>query len=162
MSMIDPQTGIGDRETCPEPMELAAFADGRIGADARVPLARHIAQCDRCSDAVSGVRSADDDALTFVPAHVLHRAKSLVTLPAEITVVRRQKWLTRGLQGLVAAAAALAICVVGYQVGASLNGADREPADQLAIELSFELFDESSVNEDELQLFALNAQGAVQ
>jgi anti-sigma factor RsiW len=155
---------IAGRGECPELMQLAAFADGRAEESAQSALAQHIAGCDRCADVVSSVLGAEDDEkLIFVPPTVASAAKSLVEPQGEIRVVRHARRFPRNLQRFAAAAAALAICAIGYQVGASLNTDTRQnAADQLAMELSFELYDQSDADDEELPLFSLNTQGVAQ
>lgn len=164
MSTTGSHSEIAGRGECPELMQLAAFADGRIEESAQSALARHIAGCDRCADVVSSVLGAEgDDEMIFVPPTVAVAAKSLVGSQVEITVVRQARWVPRNLQRFAAAAAALAICALGYQVGASLNADTRQnPTDQLAMELSFELYDQSDTDDEELPLFSLNTQGVSQ
>lgn len=167
MSTPSSHSEIAGRGECPELMQLAAFADGRVEESppsAQSALAQHIAGCDRCADIVSGVLGAEEaEELIFVPPAVAIAAKSLVEAQGEITVVRQARWFPRNLQRFAAAAAAMAICAIGYQVGASLNADTRQNAtDQLAMELSFELYDQSDSDDEELPLFSLNTQGVSQ
>ncbi len=130
--------------TCPPALELAAWVDGRaVGSDAET-VETHLARCGDCRQAVAAIRQARPDAagrLVVAPARVVAAAKMLVgTAPAR-TGLRIADWLQVGGWGM-AAAASIAICVVGYQVGSGRPTPDTAAADDVLLsEMSFGLFD---------------------
>ncbi len=60
---------------CPDPLQLEAFVDGELPADAAVSLARHLAGCPRCSDRVEKTRRLIA-LLQTVPASELGEAEA--------------------------------------------------------------------------------------
>lgn len=63
---------------CPDAHQLAAFADARLDEASREAITRHLADCDRCLDALALVtRLGADDERPSVPAGLLARAQLL-------------------------------------------------------------------------------------
>ncbi len=129
---------------CPPALELAAWVDGRAtGPDAQA-VETHLAQCGNCREAVAGIRRAGADvagSLIGVPANVIAAAKTLIETVPPSSGPRISDWLQVGGWGM-AAAASIAICVVGYQVGSGRPMLDTVATDEILLsEMSFGLFD---------------------
>jgi anti-sigma factor RsiW len=148
--------GIDEPGSCPDPIELAAYLDGRCDERQLVTVETHLAACGTC---LAAVRDARELALSAdrpdVPASVLDAARELVQ-PAprphrESAVVLPSLWpLARW--GL-AAAASIAVCVAGYLIGTGTSRADRH-AGELTADLTFGVIG-SSDEDDDLDLVML-------
>ncbi|MEP6718401.1 MAG: hypothetical protein ABJB21_04620 [bacterium] len=65
---------------CPDEIQFAAFVDQRLSDAARESLEAHVAECDFCLGQISFlVKSADWASAGEVPAHLLSRARKLVS-----------------------------------------------------------------------------------
>ena len=126
----------GSAERCPSLVDLAGYLDGRATEDAVEAIEAHLAQCADCLDAVIEVR-----------ALMLERLDA-----RRGGVIQSLRWA--GRWGL-AAAASLAICVVGYRAGQSSFGAGSVSGDDLVTEMTFGVFDPAGGGNDlvELELF---------
>ena len=134
------------RAACPPALELAAWVDGRAtGPDAQAVEA-HLVQCGVCREAVSGVRQDRADVagrLIVAPLNIVAAAKTLVATAPPSSGLRIADWLQVGGWGM-AAAASIAICVVGYQVGSGRPMLDAATTDAILLsEMSFGLLDVS-------------------
>jgi len=131
---------------CPTLLELAAWIDGRAtGPDAEA-AETHLARCAGCRELVRQAR-ADVAGRIGVPAGVVEAARMLVaTGSAPMGTERGMRladWLQFGGWGM-AAAASIAICVVGYQVGSGRPMLDTAATDAILLsEMSFGLLDGS-------------------
>jgi hypothetical protein len=127
---------------CPPILELAAWIDGRAtGPDAEA-AETHLAECAGCRELV---RLARAEAASHIgaPAGVVKAARMLVaTGSAPVGTERSLRladWLQVGGWGM-AAAASIAICVVGYQVGSGRPILDTVATDEILLsEMSFGL-----------------------
>ncbi len=136
------------RSVCPSPIELAAFAEGRLDDDARQAAESHRADCAVCRDALRDVATVgvEQEALPFVRLPVIDAAKALVGRSRD-----RAGRRTLGAIGAVgAAAASIVICFVGYRVGSAwYDPAETLAEDALLGEMSFGLL---AVGEPDLDL----------
>ncbi len=127
---------------CPPALELAAWVDGRAtGPDAEA-VETHLAECAVCRELVRMAR-AEDTGRIGAPAGVIAAARMLVaSAPARPERgLRLADWLQVGGWGM-AAAASIAICVVGYQVGSGRPMLDTAAIDEVLLsEMSFGLLD---------------------
>ncbi len=129
---------------CPSALELAAWVDGRATGPEVQAVETHLAGCGVCRETVVWIRQARGDvagSLIVAPANVVAAAKMLIeTGPARIGL-RIADWLQVGGWGM-AAAASIAICVVGYQVGSGRPMLGTAATDEILLsEMSFGLFD---------------------
>ncbi len=129
---------------CPPALELAAWLDGRTTPTDVEAVETHLAECGVCREAVAGFRQARADVadrLIGVPANVIAAAKTLIDTAPARTGPRITDWLQVGGWG-IAAAASIAICVVGYQVGSGRPMLDAAAIDEILLsEMSFGLLD---------------------
>ncbi len=129
---------------CPPVLELAGWIDGRAtGPDAEA-AETHLAECAVCRELVRSAR-AEDTGRIGAPAGVIAAVRMLVaSAPAPARTgrgLRLADWLQVGGWGM-AAAASIAICVVGYQVGSGRPMLDTAAADAILLsEMSFGLLD---------------------
>lgn len=126
--------------SCPTPLELAAYIDGRADEQLAERIEVHLARCAMCLASVREMRiaqSESSDSLIFVPPHVLEAAMNLVQGEShqsweevggdafQTRTARRRIALWISItQRSAAAAAAIAIGVLGHHVGASLTKSD--------------------------------------
>jgi anti-sigma factor RsiW len=134
---------------CPPAIELAAWLDGRATDPQRDAIEAHLAGCAECIDAVGGIRLAREavaGSLAGAPDRVKEAARMLVGASPGPRERRMQLagWQTIGRWSM-AAAASVAICVVGYRAGESRLAFDAAGADKVMVgELSFGLLGELS------------------
>jgi anti-sigma factor RsiW len=133
---------------CPALIELASYADGTLDEDAGDAIELHLARCPACLAAVRDARLArgqGDQSLTFVPAHVLNAAMALVEAPAAAFGKRYSGWMIY-TRRVAAVAASLAICLLGYRVGAAISAVNAADAatDDFASAVSFGVLDVSA------------------
>ncbi len=125
---------------CPSVLELAGWIDGRAGSEA---VETHLAECAVCRELVRLAR-ADVAGRIGAPAGVVAAAKTLVAAGSSPAGTERglrlADWLRAGGWGL-AAAASIAICFVGYQVGSGRTLDTVTTDDVLLREMSFGLLD---------------------
>ena len=147
-------TARGDTSSeCVSSLQLAAYLDGRLDQDEQADVEDHLAQCTTCREAVGDVRSGRfATTIPLVGRDVLESAKSLVrrrTRPADEGRRRWRvtEWRAAGGWGL-AAAASIAICFVGYQVGAEFGLNHAIADDQLLSEVSFGLLSTAELGPD--------------
>ncbi|MHC4990906.1 MAG: anti-sigma factor family protein [Planctomycetota bacterium] len=149
--------GKGQSEGCPEPMELAGYADGRLAPDRAGMVEEHLAGCAACIEAVLETRRllGDLPELPPAPVSVVQAARDLVP-DGELEVIGRIGPLS--WQGIgrwsVAAAAMIAICVVGYRTGSRMPSTTGPASSSLVSEMSFGLFDGLD-GEDGLELVTI-------
>ena len=129
---------------CPPALELAAWVDGRAAGPDLDAVETHLAECGICREAVAGLRQARADVagrLIGVPDNVVAAAKTLIETGPARTALRITDWLQVGGWGM-AAAASIAICVVGYQVGSGRPMLDTVATEEILLsEMSFGLLD---------------------
>lgn len=102
--------------TCPALVDLAAYLDSRAAENEADAIELHLANCSTCLEMVReyGLMQAEDDqSLMLVPPRVIEHAMAL--MPARST---SHWWITS--RRAAAIAATVAICAVGYQVGAAI------------------------------------------
>jgi len=133
---------------CLEASELAAYLDGRTGADRVARVEAHLAACDQCLAAVREARQLLDQPAMPAPAALVGSAKALVAAETPARALRGG-WLGRAVgrtswQGVArwaaATAAAILVGFAGFSAG-SATVHDRQTADaKVAAEISFESF----------------------
>jgi anti-sigma factor RsiW len=145
--------------SCPSPLELAAYLDGRLDDAARDAVEAHLADCAACLTAVREVRRLQVETAETTPLvapSVLEAAKALVKAPARRD--RADRWrLTDWLaisRWPVAAAVSLAICLVGYRLGTGLAGGDGPAQSEIAAAMSFGTFGTAESDDEIALLFA--------
>lgn len=124
---------------CPGSLELAAYIDGRLEAAPSEAVEAHLAACQSCLDAVGEARS-----LSFEPAPpaVVERARALVGLAGpRLGGLAR---VGRAVAWPMAAAASIAVCVVGYRVGAGAAAVGGQAGDAALAEMTFGVFESDS------------------
>ncbi len=123
---------------CPGQLGLASYLDGRLSADEIAKTEAHFAECGACRETVADARliaaAMREQANTHGRPSLIHRWR-LVRWP-------------------VAAAASIAICVVGYRAGVAYAGTTDSLPDQLASQMTFGVFDLSGEDSGELELIA--------
>jgi len=146
--------------SCPTPLELAAYIDGRADEQLAERIDVHLVRCAECLALVRearSIQSEQSDSLIFVPPHVLEAAMSLMKGESKQTcgvvggdafqtrTARRRiaLWISITQRG-AAAAAAIAIGVLGHHVGASLStpaalASAADSSTQTSTDLSFGL-----------------------
>jgi anti-sigma factor RsiW len=150
-------TGPHEMSGCPSPVDLAAFIDGRAAPEQAARLNDHLAMCASCALALSDVRllaPEQGQTMTFVPPRVIDAARGLVSdSRAEVITARRLALRLRlGAGWGLAAAASLAICLTGYQLGqASIAQPQIDDAAVLTA-MSFGIFDAEEDSSDGLSL----------
>ncbi len=129
---------------CPPALELAAWVDGRAAGPDLEAVETHLAACSICREAVAGIRQAHADvagSLIGVPANIIAAAKTLIETAPPSSGPRIADWPQVVGWGM-AAAASIAICVVGYQVGSGRPMLDNVATDEILLsEISFGLLD---------------------
>lgn len=70
-------TTVPDHSTCPDPAELAGFADGRLDPTTRARVAGHVSACDRCLADVGAIVRLERTEPARVPLHLKARASAL-------------------------------------------------------------------------------------
>ena len=148
---------------CPSAADLAAYVDGRISKKRRRAIESHLAECDSCLEAIcetSELRTEHVQAMIPAPPQVIEAAKALVSESSRPAVKSHQTgwriadWLAMGRIG-AAAAASLAICILGYLTGERSFAADGAAANELVPEMTFGVFSSSEQLDTEYELFAL-------
>ena len=134
----------GPPGACPDPLDLAAWLDGRLPDDRRDAVDEHLVACPACLDAIRAGRAAlDDDTLGFVSPRVLEGARALVS-------GRRRSdhawWAAARRVGAVAAM--LAVSVLGYMVGPRSVRPAPPSEERLLASMSFDVF--ASADDSEL------------
>lgn len=95
---------------CPDEVQLAAYADGHLDAEAKVRIENHIADCAFCLGQVAAlVRAKEEESPVEVPAALLARAQELVGGRPARAFSPAWGWAS------VAAAAACLVLVVSLQ-----------------------------------------------
>ncbi len=124
---------------CPPVLELAGWVDGRASISEAQAVETHLAECAVCRELVRLAR-AEVAGRIGAPEGVVAAAKMLVvpTAPGTERGMRLADWLRAGGWGL-AAAASIAICFVGYQVGSGRTLDTVTTDDVLLSEMSFGL-----------------------
>lgn len=135
---------------CPDDLDLAGYADGRLDAAARDRIESHLAECAECIAAVGDARALEvhrAEAMAFVSAEVIAAAAALVPVKAGSgqsaqarpmglgREPRRMRWLP----WTTAAAASLLVSFIGYQAGLTSSPARADAAD-VSADVSFGLF----------------------
>ena len=110
---------------CHSALDLAAYLEERLAVEAMERLESHLAACPACRSAVREARVLLTLAVDTAPDDVLARARELDAADPPIIRVSRERILARVGRWGFAAAASLAVCVVGYQSGAGVT----DPAD---------------------------------
>ena len=153
--MVEPPPAAG---ACPSLIELAAYIDGRLPAGGHERVETHLAGCHVCLAAVGEIRAASAEAPEVeVPEPVLDSAKALRPEPAVPGRWRLAEWLTVG----AAAAASIAVGVVGYQAGIRSVVPEAALAAELTTEISFGVMDPAGPDDSELALFGLGLEEAI-
>jgi anti-sigma factor RsiW len=144
----------------PTLLDLAAYIDGAATESQRQSIQAHLAACAACREAVHDAQEArlqGSGSLTFVPQHVLDAAMNLVPSPQHEPVSARHRriWPAASIR-FAAAAAAVAVCVVGHAVGGMLT-MSQDPSESLDAAASFGLVDSDSSDAEptETELLAL-------
>lgn len=157
-------------DDCPSALDLAAFIDGRCDAATRAQIESHLCACALCRAAeadVMAVQQASIDSTSFVRPLALEWAHKLVpaSLP-EVIVIHHRLSFSSALRVVtgwgVAAAAALAIGLAGYQLGHAAGPSVQLSDDAVATAMSFGLLDDSSNDGDVLILLSSSNAGAQQ
>ncbi len=134
---------------CLPAIELAAWIDGRATGPQRDTIEAHLAQCAQCMGAVREIRLAREavaGSLPGAPDRGREAARALVGSRPEPHErrLRLTGWQTIGQWGM-AAAASVAICVVGYRAGFGWLALDATGPDEVLLgEMSFGLLGELS------------------
>ena len=89
----------------PDDILTAAYLDGTLDPPSRDRFEAHLAQCDRCRDGVTLLRSAEGE-VPAVPAEMVRRARSA---SGRLTSIRRGGWLL----GMAASLALVAAITAG-------------------------------------------------
>lgn len=139
-------------------LEIAAWLDGRLDEAAAADLEARLARSPEARAAATDARAALDrlaEARPLVPAHVLDAGRDLLPEPALVHSAR--PWSGRGgvLRLALSSAAAIAICVLGYQAGLTASAPADAGEAALASEMTFGAFDDSVLDDPDLDLFAL-------
>ncbi len=108
---------------CPSLADLAAYLDGLTTPSEQDAIDIHLTQCSDCLITIQEIRQMHhewDEATPFVPPTVIEAAQNLIqspTLPvSESRSYAFQLWISPGRR-ILAAAATIAICLVGYRLG---------------------------------------------
>lgn len=134
-------------------MTLAAYLDGRLDDPPVAAIEAHLAACDTCLETVRQTRATLAAGPAFLSEPALARARSLASpgalerRPAVVMIERACRW------GL-AAAAAIAVCVSGYTIGAATTPA-APGIDGLAADLTFGVIDAGDDEDIERVLLAM-------
>ena len=153
--MVEPAPAAG---VCPSLIELAAYIDGRLSAGGHERVETHLAGCRVCLAAVSEIRAGSAEAPEAgVPEPVLDSAKALRLEPAAPGRWRLAEWLTVG----AAAAASIAVGVVGYQAGIMSVVPEAVVGAELTSDISFGVMDVAGTDDPELALFGLGLEEAI-
>ncbi len=145
--------------------DLAAFVDGRADQETRRRVETLLAADPVWRETIAELRlarqSADPRSLT-APNAVVHRAKGA---HAGITTMgrsgdHRQSVIARLARLSVAAAASLAVCAIGYQVGSSTPASEMIDDDEVVSAMSFGLLDPANDDTTALDLLAINTEEA--
>ena len=121
----------------------------------------HLADCPECLAAIAEVRAMlDEGVVATAPDEVIRAARSLVDDADIPPTYRFVQWpaLRRAAGWSMAAAASLAVCVVGYRVGSGASVGQAVNEDVLLSEMSFGLMD-SEPGLDMLNLAGLEQGG---
>lgn len=119
---------------CPDAMDLAGYVDRRLDDARREEIEAHLAGCVPCLEAVAETRSLVCEP---APRELVDRARGLVEprvlhWPRAAAARRRVAWP-------LAAAASVAVCVLGYRIGVSAF-AGGPPSDAMLAEMTFGVF----------------------
>lgn len=162
-------SGKGERAgACPGAVELAAYLDGGLSAEAAATLEAHLVRCPACLDAVvelRELRAGEAPAGFIAPETVAARAKALVpnVLSEQEAVYRAavRHWLAPNWsvwgQRAAALAAGLALSFVGYHFGAT-SARTTAAEDLLLAEASFGLYGTADGIDETLLPLELEAQ----
>ncbi|MEE9130161.1 MAG: zf-HC2 domain-containing protein [Phycisphaerales bacterium] len=147
---------------CPGQLELASYLDGRLSAAEVESIEAHLAACPECREAAADARLIVAAAARLrpgAPERVIESAQALVSAMPVHRPARAQgrpslglKW--RMARWLAAAAASVAICVFGYRTGTASTASTDLRLDQLAMEMSFGVFDPPDEDVGEIELIA--------
>jgi hypothetical protein len=129
---------------CPPILELASWIDGRAAGPDAEAAETHLAECAGCRELVR-LAHVEVAGRIGAPDGVVAAARMLVAQGPSPAGTRRSlrfaDWLQVGGWGM-AAAASIAICVVGYQVGSGRPMLDKVAIDEVMLsEMSFGLLD---------------------
>lgn len=159
----------GRRAACPASLDLAAWVDGRAAEAERSEIERHLTECPICLTAVAAAAQVLDEAErspAVLPPALAERVRAVVVAEAATPALGTPdrgwwrsaspavRWLTRS----AAAAAAVAVCVVGYEAGRAAPPATSEVA--LARAVSFGLLDDETIDDTGLALLIVSEGGA--
>ncbi len=152
---VNDERPVGDKETwrryagldrqdlgssCPDPNLMAAYIDGSATGAEQEMVDRHLASCDACLHAVIEVRALGGaGAPAGVPEDVVSRATALVPASratSDHEPFRLWRAFSQAARWAAAAAAILAACVAGYELGASTCLVKSRIGDALHAELS--------------------------
>ena len=144
--------------SCPSLVELAAYIDGRLPPGDHERIETHLGGCRVCLAAVSEIRVGSAQIPgAEVPEAVIDSAKALRPAPVYPSRWRLAEWLTVG----AAAAASIAVGVVGYQAGIRSVVPESALAPELTTEISFGVMDPAGPDDSELALFGLGLEEAI-
>lgn len=157
-------------DDCPSALDLAAFIDGRCDAAAKARIESHLIACAMCQAAMADVTAALqvlNESPAFVRPQALERARRLVSASSpEVIVISHRLSVTRAMRiGTgwgVAAAAALAIGLGGYQLGQAAGPSVQLSEDAVLTAMSFGLLDDSASDDDGSILLASSTGGETQ
>ena len=159
-----------DGPLCPSLIDLAAFAENRLGEDEADRIIAHAAGCAACLSALENLLSEvaainEDSCLLLVPASVLESAMSLraadtTEVPIHVPMRATPSWMIFMRRGAALAACA-AIAGAGYRIGDSFTAPASSDGNVVASADGFDfgLLD-SETDSDGLFAIAL-AEGAI-
>ena len=140
---------------CPGALDLASLIDGQCSSEQAAMIESHVASCANCALALSDIRAMAPEqgqTLLFVPPHVIDAARRLMPASSVNRTPLRVSPLRLGAGWGVAAAAAIAICLGGYQLGMAAQPQPLVSDASLLTAMSFGLVDERDSGEDALVL----------
>ena len=147
--------------------DLAAFVDGRADQETRRRVETLLAADPVWRETIAELRLASpnaDPATLTAPKAVVRRAKSahdtMAMVSRDSDRDHAPSVIARLARFSVAAAASIAVCAIGYQVGSSTSTTDVSADDELVSAMSFGLFDPAIDDATALDLLAINTEEA--
>jgi hypothetical protein len=156
-------------DECPSALELAAFVDGRCDQATVARIESHAINCLVCAALTADVKAIEEAIChtpPFVHPRMLERARGLVADSSDsVPAISRRLTLAgairEGTGWGVAAAAAIAIGLGGYQLGQATGPGSRVSEAQVVTAMSFGLLDDSR-SQDEPLIVLTSSTGAAQ
>lgn len=135
-----PPASAAPGQACLDPLELAAYVDGRADQPARDRAEAHLAGCQVCLQALADVRELLAAPAMLAPRHVVERAKALVAPQRlDVSAHPRTGRLWRVAQWAAAAVAAVAVSYAGFEAGSATWRQEQARSALVAREASFSL-----------------------